>query len=174
MEERDYQTGEGFDERVVDIARVAKVIRGGRHFHFRTICVVGDHSGRVGMATGKARDVTESIRKGMERARNAMITVPMVGTTIPHRVVGKVGAAEVLLKPAPPGSGVIAGTGVRAILEACGIQDVSSRSMGSSNLLNVTKATLKALSQLKDIEEEARRRGKTVEELGYRWRAQSG
>jgi small subunit ribosomal protein S5 len=167
MQRRDFRDEEEFEERVVDIARMAKVVKGGRRFNFRTVCVVGDRDGQVGMAIGKARDVAGSIRKGMERARKDMISVPLAGTTIPHRVVGKVGAAEVLLKPAPRGTGVIAGSGVRAVLEACGIQDVSSKSLGSANVLNVTKATLKALTQLKDIQEEARRRGKTVEELGY-------
>jgi len=160
---------EEFDERVVDIVRTAKVIKGGRHFGFRAVVVVGDNKGSVGIGVGKAREVPDAIRKGVERARRNMRRIPIVGTTIPHQVAARFSAAKVLLKPASPGTGVIAGGGVRAVVEAAGIKNILTKSLGSSNILNVVKATMAALEQLKDPEEEARLRGKPVEALRPFW-----
>lgn len=147
------------DERVVEIKRVAKVIKGGRRFAFRVTAVVGDRNGRVGFGVGKARAVPDAIRKATERARASMIAVPLAGRTIPHDAFGKCGGARVLIKPASPGTGVIAGGGVRAVLEAAGVHDVLTKSMGSSSMLNVVKATMEALKQLRSYEELAQERG---------------
>ncbi len=147
------------DERVVDITRVAKVVKGGRHFNFRVVAVVGDNRGQVGVGVGKARGVPDAIRKATERARRNMTSVAMVGTTIPHEVVGRCGGARVLLKPASPGTGVIAAGGVRAVLEAVGLRDVLTKSQGSSNMLNVVMATMDGLRQLRRVEAVARERG---------------
>lgn len=160
---------EELDERVVDIRRVAKVIQGGRRFAFRTVVIIGDNKGRVGIGVGKARGVPDSIRKGSERARRNMSKVALAGTTIPHPVVGRHGGAKVLLKPASPGTGVIAGGGVRAVLEAAGVRDILTKSQGSPNLLNVAMATLKALQSLHSPEEMAAMRGKRVEEVLPFW-----
>jgi small subunit ribosomal protein S5 len=157
------------EEKVVHITRVAKVMKGGRRFGFRAVVVVGDHRGRVGVGVGRAREVPEAIRKGIERAKRSMIEVPLVGTTIPHQVLSKYRGAKVLLKPASPGTGVIAGGGVRAVVEAAGIRDILSKSLGSANILNVVKATLEGLRQLKSVEEEAKRRGKPKEHLLPHW-----
>ena len=157
------------DERVVDIKRVAKVIKGGLRFAFRTVVIVGDNKGRVGIGIGKARGVPDSIRKGSEHARKSMKKISMSGSTIPHPVVASFGGATVLLKPASPGTGVIAGGSVRAVLEAVGIRDVLSKSQGSPNLLNVAMATFSALEQLRTPEEIAAVRGKPVEELLPFW-----
>jgi small subunit ribosomal protein S5 len=160
---------EELDERVVDIKRVAKVIKGGRRFAFRTVVIVGDSKGRVGVGVGKARGVPDSIRKGSDRARRQMRKVSLAGTTIPHPVVAKHGGAVVMLRPAAPGTGVIAGGGVRAVLEAAGVRDILSKSQGSPNLLNVTMATLAALEQLRTPQEMASMRGKDTEDLLPFW-----
>ncbi len=162
--------GEELIERVVHISRVAKVVRGGRRFGFRAIVVVGDGKGRVGVGVGKAREVPSAIRKGVDRAKRAMVEVPLAGATIPHEVFVKFGAAKVLIKPASPGTGVIAGGGVRAVLEAAGVRDVLSKSLGSENVFNVVWATFEGLQQLTDVKREARRRGKDVSELLPPWR----
>ena len=158
-----------FDERVIDIARVAKVVKGGRRFSFRVTVVVGDNKGKVGLGMGKARGVPEAIRKASERARRAMGRVPLVGTTIPHEVISKHGGARVMLKPASPGTGVIAGGAVRAVLEAAGVRDILTKSLGSANVLNVASATLDALQALKRVEDEAAQRGKPAESLRPFW-----
>jgi small subunit ribosomal protein S5 len=160
---------EVLQERVVHIDRVAKVVKGGRRFGFRALVVVGDGKGSVGVALGRAREVPAAIRKGVERAQKGMVKISLSGTTIPHRVVSKFGGATVLLKPASPGTGVIAGSGVRAVLEAAGVKDILTKSLGSSNRLNVVFATMRGLQQLKDVEEEAIRRGKTVADLSAPW-----
>ena len=158
-----------FDERVIDIARVAKVVKGGRRFSFRVTVVVGDNRGRVGLGIGKARGVPEAIRKATERARHAMAPVPLAGTTIPHEIISKHGGASVLLKPASPGTGVIAGGPVRAVLEAAGVRDILTKSLGSSNVLNVAMATLEALRAMKRVADEASHGGKPAEELRPFW-----
>lgn len=150
---------EELDERVVHIARTSKVVKGGRRFSFRAVVVVGDNQGSVGVGIGKAPGVPDAIRKGVARAKKNMTQVPMVGTTIPHEVTTRYSAAKVILKPASPGTGVIAGGGVRAVVEAAGIRDILTKSLGSANILNVIKATIQALEELKDPEVEAERRG---------------
>jgi small subunit ribosomal protein S5 len=166
---RDREEREELDERVIDIKRVAKVIKGGRRFAFRTVVVVGDGKGRVGIGIGKARAVPDSIRKGTDRARRRLTPIAMSGTTIPHQVTGEYGGAIVLLKPAAPGTGVIAGGGVRAVLEAIGIRDVLTKSQGSNNLLNVAMATITALQQLHTPEQLAAMRGKPVDQMRPFW-----
>lgn len=157
------------DERVVDIARVAKVVKGGRRFSFRVTVVVGDNRGKVGVGVGKANAVPDAMRKASEYARANMHRVNLYNTTIPHEVIGQVAGARVLLKPASPGTGVIAGGGVRAVLEAAGVSDILTKSLGSSNVLNVVSATVKALEQLKSAESEAARRGKSPKDLIPYW-----
>ncbi len=163
------EEGEELDERVIDIARVAKVIKGGRRFAFRTTIVVGDNKGRVGLGVGKSRAVPEAIRKATERARKQLHPVTLSGRTIPHEVMAQYGGARVLLKPASPGTGVIAGGGARAVLEAAGVHDILTKSLGSSNVLNVVRATLLALEQLKSPEMVARQRGKNLDEVKPFW-----
>jgi small subunit ribosomal protein S5 len=163
------QQAETFDERVIEIARVAKVVKGGRRFQFRVTLIMGDNRGKVGMGVGKANAVPDAMRKATERARKNMHKVFLSGTTIPHQSTGKVGGAVILLKPASPGTGVIAGGGVRAVLEAVGIHDILTKSLGSSCVLNAVQATLQALAALKSPQEEAARRGKPVEDLLPYW-----
>ena len=160
---------EELDERVVDIRRVAKVIKGGRRFAFRTVVVVGDNKGRIGIGIGKARAVPDSIRKANEKARANLVRMSLVGATIPYEVTGEYGGAQVLLKPAAPGTGVIAGGGVRAVLEAVGVRNILSKSQGSANLLNVAMATIDALTQLKSPELLAGMRGVPVKEVTPVW-----
>ncbi len=160
---------EELDERVIDIKRVAKVIQGGRRFSFRTVVVVGDGKGRIGVGIGKARAVPDSIRKDTERARRNMRQVTLAGTTIPYPVTAEYGGAKVLLKPAAPGTGVIAGGGVRAVLAAVGVRDILTKSQGSANLLNVAMATLAALESLLSPEEMAAMRGKPINEVRPFW-----
>lgn len=165
MRRIDPNTLTNLEERVVRINRVAKTYKGGRTPSFNVLVVVGDGNGHVGAGLGKAREVPEAVRKGVEDAKKNLIAVPRVHTTIPHAVIGHAGASEVLLKPASPGTGVIAGGPVRAVLEAAGIRDVLSKSLGSANAINTVWATMDGLRKLKDVEEVARMRGKTPEQL---------
>ncbi|HQD41097.1 MAG TPA: 30S ribosomal protein S5 [Bacillota bacterium] len=152
-------------EKVVYIGRVAKVVKGGRNFRFSALVVVGDQNGKVGVGSGKAVEVPEAIRKAIEEAKRYMIKVPMVGTTIPHEVIGRFGAGKVILMPAKEGTGIIAGGPVRAVLECAGVRDIRAKSLGSNNPRNMVNATMEGIRRLKTAEQVARLRGKTVEEI---------
>jgi len=152
-------------EKVVNIGRVTKVVKGGRNFRFTALVVVGDENGSVGAGMGKAAEIPEAIRKGVEAAKKNMIKVAMVGSSVPHEITGTYGAGKVLIMPANEGTGVIAGGPVRAVLELCGIRDIRTKSLRSNNPINMVHATIKGLAQLRTIEEAAAIRGKTVEEI---------
>jgi small subunit ribosomal protein S5 len=155
----------GFEETVVRVNRVAKVVKGGKRFSFSALVVVGDRKGKVGYAIGKAGEVPEAIRKAVEQAKKAVVTVPMIEKTIPHEVRHEVGAASVLLKPAAPGTGVIAGGSMRAVLELAGIHDILTKCLGTTNPINVVMATIEALRSLKTADQVAALRGKTVKDI---------
>jgi small subunit ribosomal protein S5 len=165
MQQRHTDNAPEFVERLVAVNRVAKVVKGGRNFRFSALMIVGDEKGRVGVGMGKAAEIPEAIRKGVEDAKRHMITVPIVGTTIPHQVEGKFSKGHVRMLPAEEGTGVIAGGPARAVLETAGIKDIRTKSFGSNNPANCVKATINGLKQLRTAEEVAKLRGKTVAEI---------
>ena len=169
QQQQQFGSQDAFEERVIEIARVAKVVKGGRRFRFRVTVVVGDRHGTIGMGTGKANAVPDAMRKASERARKNLKPVNLSDTTIPHESLGQVAGARVFLKPASAGTGVIAAGGIRAVLEVAGIRDILTKSMGSANVLNVVMATFAALYNLRSAQTEAARRGKKVEELLPFW-----
>ena len=163
--EQKYKSADEMQERLVFINRVSKVVKGGRNFRFTALMVVGDGNGKVGVGSGKATEIPEAVRKGVEKAKRNMITVPIEGTSIPHKTIGKFGSGQVLLLPAEEGSGVIAGGPVRAVLEMVGIKDIRTKSQGSNNPANCVKATIEGLKQLRTASQVAKLRGKSVEEI---------
>lgn len=167
--DKQFESQDAYEERVIEIARVAKVVKGGRRFRFRVTVVVGDKKGSIGMGVGKANAVPDAMRKASERARKNIRPVNIAGTTIPHESLGRVAGAKVFLKPASAGTGVIAAGGVRAVLEVAGVRDILTKSMGSANVLNVVMATFDALEGLRSPAVEAARRGKRAEELLPFW-----
>jgi small subunit ribosomal protein S5 len=169
FDKQEFEAQDAFEERVIEIARVAKVVKGGRRFQFRVTVVTGDKKGTVGMGVGKANAVPDAMRKASERARKNLRVVNLSGTTIPHESLGKVAGARVFLKPASAGTGFIAAGGVRAVLELAGVRDILTKSMGSANVLNVVMATFDALDNLRSPAVEAARRGKRTEELAPFW-----
>jgi len=165
VERRDRDRDKEFTEKLIKLNRVAKVVKGGRRFSFSALVVVGDQKGRVGLGFGKANDVTEAIRKSIEKAKKNMITIPLKNGTLPHEVIGRFKSAEVLMKPAAPGTGVIAGGPVRAIMDASGVTDILSKSLGSKNTINIVKAVFAGFDEILDAKEVARNRGKSLAEM---------
>ena len=154
-----------FVEKLIKLNRVAKVVKGGRRFSFSALVVVGDQHGKVGFGFGKANDVAEAIRKSIDKAKKSMIEVPIKKTTLPHEIIGEYKSAKVLMKPASPGTGVIAGGPVRAVMDACGVHDILSKSLGSKNTINIVKAVFNGFENLFDAKEVAKNRGKTINEM---------